>query len=156
MRQKNTLHFILCFLIVFGVMVLSSQFRPGVWYQELAKPTWTPPGWVFAVVWPCLYLMMGMSLWLLVKSGQSALRKMAITFFGVQLFLNASWTPVFFGLHNPIFALALIVLLWIGVLITLFYSLRVHRLAGLLLVPYLFWITFAICLNGFIVYLMTT
>ena len=124
------------------------------WYQDLNKPSFNPPGWVFGPVWTALYIMMGISAFLIWQKGLAdRLVKTALVFFVIQLLLNAVWTPFFFGLKSPILAFTDIILLWFGILFTIvkFYSLS--KPASFLLIPYLLWVTFAAFLNFSIVLL---
>jgi tryptophan-rich sensory protein len=122
------------------------------WYAGLAKPKWTPPNWVFPVVWNILYLMMGLSLWLLWQADPKLpKRRRVLTLFLVQLALNATWSPVFFKLHQTKMALAIIVLLAMAIAATIITSWRIDRRAAALLIPYLAWIGYAATLNAGIV-----
>jgi tryptophan-rich sensory protein len=117
---------------------------PGAWYESLNKPTWNPPAWIFGPVWTLLYLMMAVAAWLAWKRMQSW--RVLIPYF-IQLALNAAWTPVFFGLEQPGWALVVIIALWLAIVQTI----RSFRPAGLtavwLLAPYLLWVSFATVLN---------
>jgi tryptophan-rich sensory protein len=114
------------------------------WYPALAKPAWTPPGWVFGPVWTILYGMMAVAAWLVWRrSGWN----WALAWFTVQLGLNGLWSPVFFGLQKLGWSVIVIGLLWIAIAGTLVAFWRKRLLAGLLLAPYLAWVTFAAVLN---------
>jgi tryptophan-rich sensory protein len=127
---------------------------PRSWYAALAKPSFTPPNWVFGPVWTVLYLLMGIAAFLIWRKGlASAGVKTALAWFLVQLGLNALWTPVFFGLHRIGLALAVIVLLGAAIVATMYRFFRISRPAGLLLVPYLLWVSFATVLNASLWYL---
>lgn len=120
---------------------------PG-WYADLAKPSFTPPSWIFAPVWIALYALMGIALHLVWQRGWDAPGvRPAVVLFGVQLVLNALWTPLFFGLHWLLVAFVEIVVLWILILATFLAFRRVSRVAALLLVPYGLWVAFAAALN---------
>jgi benzodiazapine receptor len=124
------------------------------WYTAIEKPGFTPPGWVFGPVWTVLYLLMGVAAFLVWQRGLgSRAVRIALVWFLVQLALNAAWTPVFFGLHRIGLAVVVIVLLWAAIVVTMCYFFRVSRAAGLLLVPYLLWVSFATVLNASIWYL---
>jgi translocator protein len=123
-------------------------FAPGEWFEQLAKPEWNPPGWVFGPVWTTLYILMGLAAWLVWEQhGFRGAARTALGLFIVHLLFNAAWSAIFFGLQAPGLAFAEIVLLWgmILALVVLFWRLR--PLAGMLLVPYLAWVTFAAVLN---------
>lgn len=132
----------------YGAAALGSQFSPGGWYQEIAKPAWTPPGWVFGPVWTVLYAMMGVAAWLVWKRHGFRGARLALTLFGIQLLLNAAWSWLFFGLRRPDLALVDILLLWGVILATARAFHPLHRTAALLLVPYLVWVGFAAVLNA--------
>jgi benzodiazapine receptor len=124
------------------------------WYGAIQKPGFTPPGWVFGPVWTVLYLLMGVAAFLVWERGLGVrLVRIALVWFLVQLVLNAAWTPVFFGLHRIGLAVVVIVLLWVAIVVTMYYFFRVSRSAGILLVPYLLWVSFATVLNASIWYL---
>lgn len=117
---------------------------PGDWYQSLNKPSWNPPAWIFGPVWTLLYLMMAVAAWLAWKSmpGWRVLRP-----YFIQLALNAAWTPVFFGLKQPGWALAVIIALWLAILLTIRSFRSASQAAAWLLSPYLLWVSFATVLN---------
>lgn len=122
---------------------------PGSWYEvELVKPWFTPPGFVFPVVWTTLYILMGISLYLLLTVGRGSRKaNLAVLFFGIQLVANALWSFLFFGLKNPLYGLIDIVLLWILILATIYYAYSVSKTAAYLLVPYIIWVSIASVLN---------
>jgi len=118
------------------------------WYQQLNKPFFNPPGWVFAPIWTALYIMMGISAFLIWQMGLSERKvKIALIFFTVQLLLNAIWTPLFFGLQSPFAAFVDIIFLWLAILITIVLFYKLYKAAALFLVPYILWVTFAAVLN---------
>jgi translocator protein len=134
---------VLCFAVA-GLGGLATTPAIPTWYAGLAKPSWTPPGWVFGPVWSVLYLSMAVAAWLMWRKG-NALVPLAL--FAVQLALNAAWSWLFFGLHNPGAALVDIVLLWAAIAATTIAFWRRSLVAGLLFVPYLAWVSFAAVLN---------
>jgi benzodiazapine receptor len=120
---------------------------PG-WYAKLNKPAWNPPNWIFPPVWTTLYVMMGISLFLVWKSNvPRRVKKAAIVLFSVQLILNFFWSFIFFKEHAMGWALAEIITLWLMILITIFAFGKISSLAAWLLVPYISWVSFAIILN---------
>jgi translocator protein len=123
-----------------------SLFQPGQWFAELAKPTWNPPSWVFGPVWTTLYILMGVAAWLVWRRGGPIARG-ALTLFVVQLVFNAAWSWLFFGLQSPGLAFLDIILLWLLIIVTTVAFWRVRMAAGVLLLPYLAWVTFATALN---------
>jgi tryptophan-rich sensory protein len=119
------------------------------WYAGLSKPSFNPPDWAFGVVWPVLYVMMGVAAWLIWKKGTGSKQaKVALCLFLVQLVLNGIWTPIFFGLHMMGLALAEIILLWMAILVTIIYFWKISKAAACLLIPYILWVSFAIALNA--------
>ena len=120
---------------------------PGDWYARLAKPDWTPPGYLFGPVWTFLYAVMGIAAWLLWKRVGLSGAKTAFILFFAQLIFNGMWSWLFFGLHMPGLALIELCILWILILGTLIAFWRLYLPSGLLLVPYLAWVTFAAALN---------
>ena len=117
------------------------------WYARLAKPTWDPPGWIFGPVWAVLYAMMAVAAWRVWRYGGWAKQKVALSLFVVQWALYALWTPRFFGLHQPGWALAEILVLLAAILATIRAFWRVDRPAGFLLLSYAVWVSFATVLN---------
>ena len=126
---------------------LGAVFMPGDWYARLKKPSWNPPAWVFGPVWTTLYAMMAVAAWLVWKRGGFAARRGPLALFITQLVLNATWTPLFFGLHQPGFACAEIVSLWLAIAATLAAFWPLNRASAWLLAPYLAWVSFATALN---------
>ncbi|MBN2732233.1 MAG: tryptophan-rich sensory protein [Balneolaceae bacterium] len=126
---------------------IGAYFEPGIWYQEITKPFFTPPNWIFAVVWPILYLCMGIAAWLVWKELGFDKGRQPLKWFGVQLGLNAAWSWLFFGRHAIGTALGEIILLWVAILFTLLLFWQKNKIAGALLIPYLLWISFAVALN---------
>jgi|SRR6185312_629783 tryptophan-rich sensory protein len=116
-------------------------------YGNLQQPSWAPPSWLFGPVWTALYAAMAVAAWLVWRSGPIAETKGALAAYAAQLVLNAAWTPLFFGLGWRGIALIDITVLWVVLLATVVLFFRRSAVAGWLLVPYLVWTTFALCLN---------
>ena len=140
---------VLVCLITGGLGSIFTKTGPGTWYaEELIKPDLTPPGFVFGIVWTILYILMGISLYLLlVRDLKLKEVKIAVSFFLIQLILNFGWSYLFFGLESPLAGFACIILLWIFILATILSSYKIDRNASYLLVPYIIWVTFAAFLN---------
>lgn len=118
------------------------------WYLTLKKPGWTPPSGVFAPVWISLYLLMGISAFLVWRKGLGhEWVKTALVLFLIQLALNTLWSAAFFGATSPLAGLFVIVALWVAILATTIAFLRISVVAGLLLIPYISWVGFAAVLN---------
>jgi tryptophan-rich sensory protein len=145
--MKNALS-LLGWIFICGLAgIFGAQFEPGAWYELLQKPSWTPPNWIFPVVWPILYILMGISAWLLRKTEKVSLTGTEFTWFYMQLILNALWSWIFFGAQLIATGLAEILLLWIAILFTIFLFWNRNRIAGMLLIPYLLWVSYASALN---------
>jgi len=117
------------------------------WYVTLNKPSFNPPGWIFGPVWTALYLMMGVSLYIIWKKAVETDVRLAIAVFIVQLALNALWSYLFFGIHNPRIAFFEVLFLWLFILICIIIFFPVSHTASYLLIPYLLWVSFASFLN---------
>jgi len=146
-RRGLAIGFISWLGLCFTVAMLGGLFMPGEWYTQLKKPPWNPPNWIFGPVWTVLYVIMAVSAWMVWKNGRFKIQRLPLTLFLVQLFFNSLWSPIFFGLHNPLLALADILLLWSTLVGTLVVFWKVDVMAALLLVPYGAWVTFAAVLN---------
>ena len=119
------------------------------WYAQLSRPSFTPPDWTFGVVWPILYVMMGISAFLIWNVGIDKRQvKVSLGCFALQLILNGLWTLIFFGLHLIGLALVEIVILWAAILMTILAFWKVSKPAALLLLPYILWVSFAVVLNA--------
>lgn len=130
---------------------LVQTFTPGgpgnAWFAALEKPAINPPSYLFGIVWPILYVLMGLALALVLSAWGARGRTAAILFFLLQLALNLGWSPVFFTLRQIDWALYMIIAVDVAVAVTIVLFWRVRMLAGLLLLPYLGWILFATVLN---------
>ncbi len=122
-------------------------FKPGDWYERLRKPSWRPPNRLFAPVWTVLYVMIALSGWLVWQTAGFGGAAVALALYALQLFLNAAWTPVFFGLHRPDLGFVVIVALWLCIAATIVAFASVNGAAALLMTPYLAWVSFASLLN---------
>ena len=154
MKDAKVLKLIVSILICQGAGVVGSLFTsPAIptWYAMLQKPSFNPPNWLFAPVWIILFLLMGISLYLIWSKGlENRKVKVVIFVFATQLILNILWSFLFFGLHLPLYAFAEIIILWLAILLTIVSFYRISKTAGLLLLPYIFWVSFATILNFFI------
>ncbi|MFF3015665.1 TspO/MBR family protein [Streptomyces sp. NPDC057939] len=117
-------------------------------YASLDRPGWAPPAWLFGPVWTLLYATIALSGWLVWRCAGHPERRKALAWWGVQLALNLAWTPLFFGARRYDVALLDILLLVAALVVTVRLFHRVHRTAGLLLIPYLGWVGFATVLNA--------
>jgi translocator protein len=121
---------------------------PGSWYDQLDKPGFTPPGWVFGPAWTTLYLLIGVAAWRIWRTEPGSDRTVALSVWAGQLALNALWTPLFFGAELPWLALVDIAALVVAILVCTALFVRIDRWAGLLMLPYLAWVSFATVLNA--------
>lgn len=123
------------------------SMNAGAFYAQLARPDWAPPGWLFAPVWTVLYLLLGVAAWLVWRVRGFAGARGALGLFVVQLAANALWTWLFFVWHRGALALAEIIVLWLLILATVIAFARIQVWAGLLLIPYLVWVSYAAALT---------
>jgi tryptophan-rich sensory protein len=151
-KSKKIINIIVWVIICLAVSIMGGLFSRDAssdWYDELIKPQFTPPDWAFGVVWPFLYILMGIAASIIWQVGIHRKEvKTAVILFFAQLILNLIWTPIFFGLHMIALALVEIVILWCAIFLTIVTFWKVERLAALLLIPYISWVTFAIALNA--------
>lgn len=134
-------------LACFAAASTGALFRPGPWYQTLDKPSWTPSDRLFPVAWTALYLAIGAAAWLVWREAGFAGAALPLAVWAVQLVLNAAWSWLFFGLRRMDLAFAEVMLLWVVIAATIALFLPISTLAGLILVPYLVWVSFAAALN---------
>jgi len=118
------------------------------WYLTLNKPFFTPPNWAFGPVWLTLYLLMGISLFIVWNKRLNKKTRPAIQIFGLQLGLNILWSIVFFGFQSISAGLVVIVLMWFAILWTMLRFWKISKPAAWLLVPYIVWVTIATALNA--------
>jgi len=150
MKINDILKLVASIIICQLAGLLGSLFTtPAIptWYATLRKPFFTPPNWIFSPVWISLFILMGISLFFVWRRQGHPQIKIALIFFLVQLILNVLWSMAFFGLRSPLIGFIDIILLWIAILLTIQNFLRVSKFAGVLLFPYLLWVSFAALLN---------
>jgi tryptophan-rich sensory protein len=150
-KIKSGLLLIISLVVSLGVGTLGSIFTetgPGTWYESLLKPGFNPPNWIFAPVWTVLFILMGISLFLVWRRGwKKPLVKKGIRMFFIQLGFNLVWSYFFFGLHNPRLAFLEIIALLLAIVALMINFYRVDKRAVWLLWPYLAWVSFAAFLN---------
>ena len=131
-----------------GIGSFSTFKSIPVWYPSLKKPEYTPPDWVFGPVWTTLYTLMGISVFLVWRNGFSTEGVLlAFILFWVQLIFNALWSIIFFGMKSKGGGIIVIVVLWLLILATIIASFQVSLWAGILLIPYILWVSVATYLN---------
>lgn len=137
--------------LVGAVAFAAGQFMPGPWYASLAKPSWTPPNWLFGPVWGVLYLMIAIAGFLVWqrRDGEMVEERVVTArwLWVAQLVLNGLWSPIMFGAHNISLALAVIVMMWLSIAGFIAKAWPQRKIAALLFVPYLAWVSFATALN---------
>jgi tryptophan-rich sensory protein len=139
------LWFVVCFLT--AAIGASASLQAGTFYAELVRPEWAPPAAVFGPVWTMLYATMAAAAWLVWRRREVRLARIGLALFVLQLVLNALWSWLFFGWNQGALSFLDIVGLWALIVATVVFFWRIRPLAGLLLVPYLAWVTFASALN---------
>ena len=151
--QYPWLKLIISLGLTLGLGLLGGLFTaPEIdgWYSLLQKPSFNPPNAIFAPVWTTLYLLMGISVFLVWKQPDSFQRKRALWLFAVQFVVNFCWSIIFFQLHAIGWALVEIIILWILILATIISFVKISKVAAILLVPYLAWVSFATALTAII------
>ena len=123
------------------------------WYSELNKPFFNPPNWIFGPVWTLLYILMGISLFLVINSNIEKSndfiinKKLGLIFFGIQIFLNTLWSILFFGMNSPLLGIIVISFLLCAIVFNIVFFYKIHKVSGIILIPYLLWVSFATILN---------
>lgn len=142
-------------LVVFLVVCLGAGGLGAVattpeiegWYKTIEKPAWNPPDWIFGPVWTTLYILMAIAAWFVWRPAGFKAAAIPLSLFALQLLLNIAWSWIFFGMHQPGWAFAEIMVLWLAIVATIVTFFRCSCVAGWLLVPYLAWVSFAAVLN---------
>lgn len=154
MKTKNISKLIIAIIICQSAGIIGSLFTtPSIstWYDAIQKPTFTPPNWVFGPVWITLFTLMGISLYLVWEKGlRSKNVKSSLFIFFLQLVLNSLWSILFFGLQSPFYAFVEIIILWATIAVTIIKFYKISRKAGLILVPYIMWVSVALMLNYYV------
>ncbi|HEY1020075.1 MAG TPA: TspO/MBR family protein [Sediminibacterium sp.] len=151
MANFNWVKLVLSVLFTVGIGSLGGIFTiseiPG-WYAGLQKPSFNPPNWLFGPVWSMLYLLMGISFYLIWKQPVSTVRNVGLTLFVIQFILNFFWSIIFFNQHLIAAAFLEMVFMWIFILLTIIWFAKLSPTAAWLLVPYLCWVSFATVLTA--------
>lgn len=149
--MNNTLKLIIAVVVSELAGIIGTFFTISAipnWYTTLTKPALNPPSWIFGPVWTTLYAFMGIAAFLVWKKGwdRKDVQK-ALAVFGLQLVFNAVWSIIFFDLHDPLWALVDITLMWLAIVWTMVLFYKISKPAMWLLVPYILWVIFAAYLN---------
>ncbi len=155
MKIYNWIKLILAIIICNLAGFIGSLFTVNsisTWYATLNKPDFSPPNWLFGPAWGILYILMGISLYLVWMKGVNKVKN-SLIIFGIQLLLNALWSIIFFGMRNITFAFIEIILIWIFILLTIIEFYKIDKRASYLLIPYILWVSFATVLNFYILIL---
>lgn len=150
MKVKKVIACIICLflpLLVGGISARLTAADIPIYNDLLIKPFFNPPGYLFGPVWTILYLLMGVSLYLVWDSPQSALRKKALIIFAVQLAANFLWSILFFSFHLLFISSIEILIIWALILNMIFTFSKIKKVAGWINIPYLLWVSFASLLN---------
>jgi tryptophan-rich sensory protein len=148
MLKNKFLSFILFGLITYSASVIGGLVTVGFkepWYSLINKPTFNPPSWVFAPVWTTLYLMMTIAIWLFWHSRNREMNTIYVYF--IHIVFNATWSIVFFGLHQILLALIVLIGLILIIIILMLRFKRVNIVSYYLMIPYLLWCCYALVLN---------
>ena len=148
MLKNKFISFILFFIITYsasfiGGMATISFKEP--WYSELIKSNYNPPDWIFAPVWTALYLMMTLAIWFFWHSKNRDMNTIYIYF--IHIVFNTTWSIIFFGLHQILFALIVLLVLILLIIILIIRFKRVNLVSYYLMIPYLLWTLYALFLN---------
>ena len=141
-----TLFLLACFSVA-GLGSLATKPEIPAWYATINKPSWTPPNWLFGPVWTALYAAMAIAAWLVWRRTGWQDSNGALVLFVIQLVLNLAWSFIFFKFHNPGWAFAEIVALWIAIAATMVKFATISPASAILLSPYLVWVSYAAALN---------
>jgi len=150
MTKSNTIKLILSLILPLSIGAFAGMFTseaiPG-WYATLNRPSFNPPNWLFGPVWTTLYLLMGISFYMIWKQEKSKERDLALLFFFIQLALNFAWSFIFFYFNKIGFAFAEIVLLWLSIVLMMIRFYKIKPITAYINIPYLLWVSFASMLN---------
>lgn len=143
---KLLFYVILCLAVGFASSYFT-QSSIATWFQALNKPWFNPPSWLFAPVWTSLYVLMGISAYLISISENLEDKKISIKLFYTQLILNFLWSFSFFYMRNPLLGLINILFLWIAIVVMIVQFSKISKSAAWLQIPYICWVSFATILN---------
>ena len=151
MKISHTIKLIISVLLPLSVGAIAGMFTSQavpIWYASLNRPSFSPPNWVFGPVWTTLYILLGISFFLIWKEEASKERDLAIKVFLVQMLLNFAWSFLFFYFNLIGVALIEIILLWISIALMIYLFNKIKPFAAYMNIPYLLWVSFATILNA--------
>lgn len=154
--MKKALQLFLCILgplLIGGISGYATATGITDWYVNINKPSFNPPNYLFGPVWTTLYLLMGISLFMILNSPKNELRKKAIIIFCIQLALNFCWSFIFFKFQLLGLAFVEIIIIWLSIITMIITFHKINKTAAYIQIPYLLWVSFASVLNGAIWYL---
>lgn len=149
--MNNLTKLILCIgltLAIGAIAGIATSAGVNNWYITLNKPVFNPPNYIFGPVWTILYVLMGISFYLILRSANTIIRKRAVSIFCIQLFLNFCWSFLFFYFQLVGIAFIEIILILLSIIIMIITFYKINRAASYLQIPYLLWVSFACILNG--------
>ena len=151
MNITKVLLFIACItvtLAVGGISGFATATSINNWYVYLQKPWFNPPNYLFGPVWTILYLLMGISFFMILTTLSTAKKRTsAVAVFGIQLTLNFAWSFIFFKYHQLGWALVEIIAMWISIFTMIIVFSRINKTAAIMQIPYISWVSFATILN---------
>ncbi len=156
MKRNSIFILILCIALPLLLGFIAGQVTRAEivsWYITLNKPSFNPPNWIFFPVWTMLYLLMGISSYMIWREANSPQRTNALRIYGLQLLLNFLWSVLFFGMHSVGLALVDIFVLWLLIIAMIILFKRIRPLSGYMQIPYLLWVSFATLLTASIFWL---
>jgi tryptophan-rich sensory protein len=151
MRKLNIIKLTVSLLLPLSVGAVAGMFTSQAvptWYASLNRPSFSPPNWVFGPVWTSLYILLGISFYLILKENPSKIRNLGIKVFSIQMLLNFAWSFIFFYYNQIGVALIEIIFLLISLAAMIYLFYKIKPLAAYLNIPYLFWVSFATILNA--------
>lgn len=151
MKKSDIVKLVVSILIPLALGAIAGRFTAQAvpeWYVSLDKPSFNPPNWIFGPVWTLLYILLGISLYIIWKQTPGKERNNALRIFSLQMFLNFIWSFVFFYFNQIGLALIVIIGLWFSIAFMLKRFYKIKPLAAYLNLPYLLWVTFASVLNA--------
>jgi len=149
--MKTSLKLLLCIIIPLAIGAVSGVATTSsidTWYVNIEKPSFNPPNYLFGPIWTTLYVLMGISFFMILQSKKSELKTKAIAIFCIQLFLNFWWSFIFFKFQLLGLAFIEIILIWLSIAAMIILFFEINKTAALLQIPYLLWVSYASVLNG--------